>query len=192
MLGRVLVIGAVVLAAVLLVLDIVPASIWALPVAAFAIGGAGLWASGVGTRRTRLGREVWSRASGFERLLSTRSNTERLDFSARKEIFTDFIPYAIAFDCADAWADKYRYATGQEPPEPVWFGGGFYHGGFYGGSFGGGGSAFDSFESSLSSSLSAYTASQAPSGGSGGGFGGGGFGGGFGGGGGGGGGGGSW
>lgn len=190
-LGRLLVIGALLLAAGLLIFAIMPASIWVLPLAAFAIGGAGLWDRGVGTRRTKLGREVWSRAAGFERLISTRSNTERLDFSARREMFTDFIPYAIAFDCADAWADKYRYATGQEPPEPVWFGGGFYHGGFYGGSFGGGGSAFDSFESSLSSSLSAYTASQAASS-SGGSSGGGSFGGGFGGGGGGGGGGGSW
>ncbi|GAC57682.1 hypothetical protein GOHSU_23_00280 [Gordonia hirsuta DSM 44140 = NBRC 16056] len=189
MMGRTLVAVAVIAAAALLVFHLVPASIWVLPLAAFAIGGAGLWSSGVGTRRTRLGREVWSRAAGFERLLSTRSNTERLDFSARKEIFTDYIPYAIAFDCADAWADKYRYATGQEPPEPLWFGGGFYAHSGIGGAGGFGGSAFDSFESSLSSSLSAYTASQSASSGS---SGGGGFGGGFSGGGGGGGGGGSW
>ncbi|GAA3948477.1 DUF2207 domain-containing protein [Gordonia caeni] len=185
-LGRVLVVAALAVAAGLLIFGVLPATVWGLPLAAFAIGGAGLWTAGVGTRRTKLGRQVWSRAAGFERLLSTRSNTERLDFSARKELFTDYIPYAIAFDCADAWADKYRYATGQEPPEPVWFGGGFYAG--YGiGGFGAGGSAFDSFESSLSSSLSAYSASQSSSGSSGGGFGGG-----FSGGGGGGGGGGSW
>lgn len=186
-LGRVVVLFALCIAFVLAVFRFLPATIWALPLAAFAIGGAGLWASGVGTRRTRLGRQVWSRASGFERLLSTRSNQERLDFSARKELYTQYIPYAIAFDCADAWADKYRYSTGAEPPEPLWFGGGFYAGHGVGG-FGAGGSAFDSFESSLSSSLSAYTASQSSSGSGGGG----GFGGGFSGGGGGGGGGGSW
>lgn len=190
-LGRFLVVAAVALAAGLLIFQLLPATIWVLPLAAFAIGGAGLWTSGVGTRRTALGRQVWSRAAGFERLLSTRSNQERLDFSANKELFTSFIPYAIAFDCADAWADKYRYATGEEPPEPVWFGGGFYAGpGYFGGGGGLGGSAFSSFESSLQSSLSAYSASQAASSSSGGGFGGGG--GGFGGGGGGGGGGGSW
>lgn len=189
-LGRMLVVIALIGAAALAIFGVLPATIWALPLAAFAIGGAGLWSAGVGTRRTRLGREVWSRAAGFERLLSTRSNTERLDFSARKDLFTDYIPYAIAFDCADAWADKYRYATGQEPPEPLWFGGGFYAHGGLGGPGGFGGSAFDSFESSLSSSLSAYTASQSSSSSGGGSFGGGG--GGFGGGGGGGGGGGSW
>ncbi|UQE75147.1 DUF2207 domain-containing protein [Gordonia sp. PP30] len=185
--GRLLVAVAFVIGAGLLIFGVLPATVWALPFAGFAIGGAGLWTSGVGTRRTRLGREVWSRAAGFERLLSTRSNQERLDFSARKDLFTDYIPYAIAFDCADAWADKYRYATGQEPPDPVWFGGGFYTAHGIGG-FGAGGSAFDSFESSLNSSLSAYSASQSSSSSGGGG----GFGGGFSGGGGGGGGGGSW
>lgn len=182
-LGKAIVALALVVAAVLLTLQLLPASVMALPVAAFVIGGAGLYARGVGTRRTRLGREVWSRASGFERLLSTESNQERLDFSARKELFTSYIPYAMVFDVADAWAAKYRYATGQEPPDPVWFPG-FYMGSTHG--FMGSGSGFDSFESSLSSSISAYTASQASSSGSGG------FGGGFSGGGGGGGGGGSW
>lgn len=186
-LGRALTAVALLVAAGLLIFGLLPATVWALPAAAFAVGGAGLWSSGVGTRRTRLGREVWSRAAGFERLLSTRSNQERLDFSAHKELYTDYIPYAIAFDCADAWADKYRYATGHEPPEPVWFGGGFY--GVHGiGGFGAGGSAFSSFESSLQSSLSAYTESQSSSSSGGGGS----FGGGFSGGGGGGGGGGSW
>ncbi|MFT4088453.1 MAG: DUF2207 domain-containing protein [Gordonia sp. (in: high G+C Gram-positive bacteria)] len=173
-LGRFTVGSAAIAAGVLFIFQWLPASIWVLPIAAFAIGGAGLFSSGVGTRRTLLGRDVWSRAGGFERLLSTRSNQERLDFSARKELFTSYIPYAMAFNCADAWADKYRYATGHEPPDPVWFGPGFYHGGatgFYGSN------AFDSFESSLSSSLSAYSASQSSSS-SGGGFSGGGFGGG--------------
>ena len=186
-LGRIAVLAAMVCAAVAMIL--LPATVMGLPFAAFAVGGAGLFVSGVGTRRTRLGREVWSRAGGFERLLSTPSNLDRLDFSADKELFTSFIPYAIAFDCADAWAAKYRHATGQEPPEPSWFGPGLYmygSAGLMGGS--GGMSAIDGFEQSLSSSISAYTASQSSS--SGGGFGGGG--GGFGGGGGGGGGGGSW
>ena len=191
--GRALVMFAVVAAVVCLIFGFLPATIWVLPLLAFVIGGAGLYTAGVGTRRTKLGRDLWSQSAGFERLLSTRSNEERLDFSARKNLFTDYIPYAIAFGCADAWADKYRYATGQEPPEPSWFGGGFYAPMYIGG-FGGSGSAFDSFESNLSSSLSAYSAQQAASSSSssGGSFGGGGFGGGFGGGGGGGGGGGSW
>ncbi|WP_338018383.1 DUF2207 domain-containing protein, partial [Gordonia desulfuricans] len=156
--GRWLVVLAV--AAAIAAVFLAPFSLWLLPFAAFAVGGAGLFVSGVGTRRTPLGRDVWSRAGGFERLLSTPSNVERLDFSARRELYTDYIPYAVAFDCADAWARKYRIATGAEPPQPVWLvssGSGSSHGLF------GGGGGIDSFESSLSSALSAYSASQSSS-----------------------------
>lgn len=181
-LGRIAVALAAAVAAVLMIFKIVP-TIAALPLAAFVIGGAGLFVRGVGTRRTRLGREVWSRAGGFERLLSTSSSQDRLDFSARKDLYTSYIPYALAFNCADAWAAKYRYVTGEDPPDPVWLPG-YYGVGAHG--LMGGGGGLDSFESSLSSALSAYSASQSSSGG------GGGFSGGFSGGGGGGGGGGSW
>ncbi|MCH5642928.1 DUF2207 domain-containing protein [Gordonia sp. ABSL49_1] len=175
--GRALVALALVVAAVLFFFQWLPFSLLVLPIAAFAIGGAGLYAAGVGTRRTLLGRDIWSRAGGFERLISTTSNQERLDFSARRELYTDYIPYAVAFDCADAWAKKYRIATGSEPPVPVWFvptSSSTTHGFF------GDASGFDSFESSLSSSLSAYSATQSSSssGGGGGGFSGGGGGGG--------------
>lgn len=168
--GRVVVGVAFVLALILMAFGFVPAIV-GLPFAAFVIGGVGLLVAGVGTRRTRLGRQVWSRAGGFERLLSTPSNQDRLDFSARTDLYTSFIPYAIAFDCADAWAAKYRYTTGQEPPDPVWLPGVYYGAGTHG-LMSGGTSGFDSFESSLSSSLSAYSASQSSSSG-GGGFGGG-------------------
>lgn len=162
--GRGLVMLSVIVSVVLFIWNPFPATIWVLPFAAFAIGAAGLYTAGTGTRRTALGRQVWSRAGGFERLLSTTSNQERLDFSARKELYTSFIPYAMAFSCADAWADKYRYATGQEPPTPTWAGssssGGAAGVGLFGGSSS---SALQSFESSLSSSISAYSASQSSS-----------------------------
>ncbi|WP_026918547.1 DUF2207 domain-containing protein [Gordonia shandongensis] len=183
--SRAAVVGSIALAAIGMITSVLPGTALALPFAAFAVGGAGLFARGVGTRRTRLGREVWSRAGGFERLLSTPSNRDRLDFSARTELYTSYIPYAMAFDCADAWAAKYRYVTGHEPPEPDWFGPAYYLSVASYGAFGSG-SGFDSFSSSVSSAISAYSASQSSS------SGGGGFGGGFGGGGGGGGGGGSW
>jgi len=160
-----------------------------LPFAAFALGGVGLQKSGVGARRTALGRGVWSRAGGFERLLSTPSSEDRFDFAARKDLFIAFIPYAVAFGVADRWAEKYRVATGQEPPIPGWYP---YSTGAGYGLYGGGGWAFGEFDGALSTSIASYEASQAASSGGGGGFGGGGFGGGGFGGGGGGGGGGSW
>ncbi|QKT05802.1 DUF2207 domain-containing protein [Gordonia sp. X0973] len=171
--GRALVGLAFIAAAVLFIFKVYPFSLAVLPIAAFAIGGAGLFVSGVGTRRTLLGRDLWSRSGGFERLLSTTSNKERLDFSARKDLYTSFIPYAVAFGAAAAWANKYRMAMGTEPPTPPWImtptGMPLMATTAYG--LGG----IDSFESSLASSISAYSASQAASSSSGGGFSGGGF-----------------
>ena len=147
----------------------------AVPLALF-VGGASLLTAGVGTRRTLRGRETWARSAGFRRLLATSSAEARFDFSARKELYTAYIPYAVAFGCADAWAEKYRRTMAEEPPQPRWYpvstGGG--------GWFDGGGDGFGSFESSLQSSISAYQATQSSSssGGGGGGFSGGGGGGG--------------
>jgi uncharacterized membrane protein YgcG len=166
-----------------------PVSIYLLPLAAFVIGGAGLVTRGVGRRRTPLGRDLWSRAGGFERLLSTTSAQDRFDFSGRTELYTAYIPYAVAFDCADRWAKKYELTTGSPAPVPLWFGGGASTTtGRTGGIFGNN-DALSGFESTLASSISAYAATQSSSSSSGGGGGGGGF---SGGGGGGGGGGGSW
>lgn len=148
-----------------------------LPAAAFVLAGMGLVSRGVGQRRTLDGRAGWSRAGGFRRLLSTPSSEERFDFAARSDAFVAFIPYAVAFGVAAAWAQKYRTEMGVEPPVPAWYPlygqhavAGFYSGG-----------DFDSFSSSVSQSIGAYTASQSSSssgGGGGGGFGGGGGGGG--------------
>ena len=148
-------------------------SLLAVPFLGFALGGAGLLGAGVGTRRTPAGREVWSRAGGFRRVLSTSSAEDRFDFSAHRDLYTAYIPYAVALGCADAWARKYQAWTGEPAPTPGWYP--VYLGG--GGGWFGGGSGFDGFESSLRSSISAYQATQSSSSG-GGGFSGGGGGGG--------------
>jgi uncharacterized membrane protein YgcG len=171
--GRALVGAAFVLSALLFIVKWYPFSLAVLPLAAFVIGGAGLFVTGVGTRRTMLGRDIWSRAGGFERLLSTPSNKERLDFSARKDLYTSYIPYAVAFGAAAAWANKYRMAMGTEPPTPPWIV--TPYGSPVPAMLLSGPGGIGSFESSLSSSISAYTASQASSSSSGGGFSGGGF-----------------
>ena len=66
-----------------------------------------------GHRRTRAGRDLWSRVGGFRRMLATPSSKERFDFSGRKELYTAYIPWAVAFDCADEWAAKYRTEIGR-------------------------------------------------------------------------------
>ncbi len=162
--GRILVALCLVLA-VLGFAGVIASTMWGLPFAAFAIGGIGLLAGGVGTRRTPAGRRLWSRAAGFERLLTTPSAEDRFDYAARKDLFVSYIPYAVAFDAAEKWAAKYRTATGSEPPVPTWYpvasnsrAATLYS------SAGG----FDSFDSAVSASISAYNAAQSSSSSSGG------------------------
>lgn len=143
----------------------------------FAVGGTSLMATGAGTTRTRAGRDLWSRVGGFKRMLATPSSKQRFDFSGRQELYTAYIPWAIAFDCADEWAQKYRIEVGQEPPAPSYFGPSYA--GAATGSYVS--SMVDSFSSTVDSAISSYNATQSSSsssGGGGGGFSGGGGGGG--------------
>ncbi len=126
------------------------------------------------TKRTESGRDLWSRIGGFHRVLSTPSSQERFDFSGREELYTAYIPWAVAFGCADVWAEKYRTETGSMPPDPVFLGGGLGYG-----STSGITSMAGDFSSTVSSAISSYEASQSSSS-SGGGFSGGGGGGGVG------------
>ncbi|KUH90330.1 DUF2207 domain-containing protein [Mycobacterium sp. IS-1556] len=144
-----------------------PTTMWALPFAAFFLLSVRSWSAGVGTRRTETGRELWSRAGGFHRLLTTDSAEARFDFGARKDLYSAYVPFAVAAGAAALWAKKYEAATGAPAPQPDWYNSSSTSGvGFVGGSRG---ASFDSFESALSSSIGAYTASQSSSSGSGGG-----------------------
>ena len=177
-LGKALILVSLVLAGILFISFLGNPTVFGVPLMLFAIAGLPLLGAGVGTRRTPTGRQYWSQAGGFKRLLSTPSAGDRFDFAAKRDEFIHYVPYAVAFGVADKWAEKYRAATGQEPPWPIWYP---YYG--YGSDslYRNGGGGFDSFESAVSSSISAYSASQSSSsggGGGGGGFGGGGGGGG--------------
>jgi uncharacterized membrane protein YgcG len=86
-------------------------------------GAFGMWTSTLvagtaGTVRTETGRRLWSEIGGFKRMLSTDSSEARFDFSAKKDLYTAYIPWAVAFGVADAWAKKYRSETGEQPPAP--------------------------------------------------------------------------
>lgn len=161
--GRVLVVLCLILA-VLGVGGLFALTMWGLPFAAFAIAGIGLLASGVGTRRTPSGRQLWSRAAGFQRLLTTPSAEDRFDYAARKDLFIAYIPYAVAFDAAETWAAKYRTSTGAEPPIPTWYpvSSGSRPAALY--SSGG----FAGFNSAVAASISAYHSAQRSSSSSGG------------------------
>ena len=74
------------------------------------------------TRRTAPGRDLWSRVGGFRRVLSTPASKERFEFSGREELYTAYVPWAVALGCADAWAAKYRTETGSSRRSPGYWG----------------------------------------------------------------------
>lgn len=129
--------------------------------------------TGAETKRTLQGRELWSRTGGFKRILSTPSAQDRFDFAGRQDLYLAYLPWAVAFGCADRWAAKYRAETGAEPPTPSYFGG------YYAGSaFASVDSIVNDFGSTVDSAISSYNATQSSSSSGGGGFSGGGGGGG--------------
>ncbi|WP_203336239.1 DUF2207 family protein [Nocardioides limicola] len=99
---------------------IVESTVWAVPFVGFVLGGLPLLRPGVGTRRSEEGRRVWAEAAGFRRLLTTQSAEDRFDFAAREETYLAYLPYAVAFGAAAAWARKYKQLTGQDPPSPAY------------------------------------------------------------------------
>ncbi len=98
----------------------VDVSLFALPLAA--VGGLGLplLSTRSSTRRTTAGRDLWSRVGGFRRMLETDSAEARFDFAGREDLYTSYLPWAVAFGCADRWSEKFRVETGQPPPLPAY------------------------------------------------------------------------
>lgn len=124
----------------------------------FAITALSVGATGAGTRRTPAGRELWSRIGGFKRILATPSAQARFDFSGRQELYTAYLPWAVAFDCADEWASKYRIETGHEPPTPSYLPA---YAGIHTGTYVS--QMVNSFDSTVSSAISSYQATQSSS-----------------------------
>ena len=119
---------------------------------------------GSGTRRTAKGRELWSRIGGFRRILATSPSEARFDFSGRQELYTAYVPWAVAFGVAEQWARKYRTETGAEPPAPAYFVG---YTGDHTAAFAS--SMVADFQGTVHAAISSYQATQHSSGGGGGG-----------------------
>ena len=173
--GSLLVLAAAALAVFLAVKNPFDLSVLALVPGLFAVFASETLRTGASTKRTAAGRELWSRVGGFRRVLATDSAEARFDFSGRKELYTAYIPWAVAFGVAEEWAAKYHLETGELPPDPSYVGS--WGTGYAAGSFAS--SMADDFSSTVSSAISAYQATQSSSSsGGGGGFSGGGGGGG--------------
>lgn len=120
--------------------------------------------------RTAKGTAALQQARGFELYLS-KAEANQLRYEEGEDLFSKYLPYAIAFGVAEKWAKKFEELArqGKALAEPTWYGG-YAYGTFWLYSAGLG-ARMDNFASLADSAMSAPTPGS--SGGSG--FGGGGF-----------------
>ncbi|MFO8076933.1 MAG: DUF2207 domain-containing protein [Egibacteraceae bacterium] len=85
------------------------------------IGLGGLALSRWAPRRTAKGAEVNARAKGFREFIET-AEADRMAFAEREQLFAAYLPYAMAFECVDRWADAFA-ALGVAAPAAA---GGWY------------------------------------------------------------------
>jgi uncharacterized membrane protein YgcG len=125
------------------------------------IGGVLLLSSSAMPRRTATGRRMYRRCLGFRLYMET-AETDRQRFAENENIFHEYLPYAIVFECVHKWAKVFEdlglqpqpdYYVGTHPFVPL---------------------SFAATMSSFSASVSTTMAST-PGGSGGSGFGGGGF-----------------
>lgn len=116
---------------------------------------------GVATKRTSAGRDLWSRAGGFARFLTTDSAESRFDAAKHLDWYPRYLPWALVFGSADAWARRFEEqgVAVPDPPWILWAGRGRYSASHMS----------TSFNAAITSAAAAYAASQSSSGGGGGG-----------------------
>jgi uncharacterized membrane protein len=122
-------------------------------------------------RRTATGYAVLRHAEGFRRFIDE-SEKERARFAERKNLFSEYLPYAVVFGATKKWANAFAGLDDQPPDTSSWYVGAHV---FSYVSFSG---AIDSFSVSSAGTLTSSPSSSGSSGFSGGGFSGGGGGGG--------------
>ncbi|MFW7414327.1 DUF2207 domain-containing protein [Demequina sp. SO4-18] len=131
--------------------------------------------TGKAPARTAEGTRILAQTKGFKLFLET-ADAHRLRFEEGHDVFSAYLPYAIAFGIADKWSDKFAALAkeGYDVPSPTWYGA-HYGAGFwlYHQSFG---TQMQDFTSRADSAISTPTAGSSTGSGfsSGGGFSGGG------------------
>ncbi|MBI2913035.1 MAG: DUF2207 domain-containing protein, partial [Chloroflexi bacterium] len=70
-------------------------------------------------RRTAQGRQMYRRALGFRQYMVT-AETDRQRFAEEKNIFHEYLPYAIVFQCVQKWAKAFE-GLEAEPQQPYWY-----------------------------------------------------------------------
>ncbi|MEI2715981.1 MAG: DUF2207 domain-containing protein [Candidatus Nanopelagicales bacterium] len=80
---------------------------------------AGVWAQrSMRTRLSEYGLKVRDQVNGLHTALSTRASVERFDYARKVRYFAQFLPWAVALDCADTWAKACK--PDFPPDDPRW------------------------------------------------------------------------
>lgn len=66
------------------------------------------------TQLTPGGSDLRDATVGFRQVLSTNASMERFDYAARIRHFDEYLPWAVALDCADEWAASCTPPPGSE------------------------------------------------------------------------------
>jgi uncharacterized membrane protein YgcG len=72
-------------------------------------------------RRTAKGTGVLRRVAGFRRFIDE-SEKDRARFAEQKNLFSEYLPYAIVFGATEKWARAFA-GLGDEALQPSWYGG---------------------------------------------------------------------
>ena len=93
------------------------------------IAAIGLWVAKRGKgQRNPAGRAVADQLIGFRMYLAT-AEAQQLRFEEGEDIFSKYLPWAIAFDLADRWQKvcEQLVAAGRLTPDPYWYSGPSYY-----------------------------------------------------------------
>jgi len=103
-----------------------------IPVPLILLGAITLATSRNAPARTAKGTAALQDARGFE-LYVSKAEANQLRFEEGEDLFSKYLPYAIAFGVADKWAKKFEELArqGRTLAEPTWYGGGFVYGAFW-------------------------------------------------------------
>ena len=71
-------------------------------------------------QRTAKGYAVLRRTHGFRRFIEE-SEKERAKFAEKKNLFSEYLPYAIVFGAVDKWAKAFAGLDDQPPDTSSWY-----------------------------------------------------------------------
>lgn len=90
--------------------------------------------TGKAPARTAAGSAVLAQAEGFRLYLAT-AEADQLRFEEGEDLFSRYLPYAVAFGLTERWANLFAQlaAQGRVMAEPAWYVGPYYGVGFWAG-----------------------------------------------------------